>query len=102
MLDARASYLSRRRLCRDQGAGGGNYENQNDGGDQTICCDGSVRLMIQHAPASLVGAEVSNFARPYAVDPDRPSARKLPLFSASPPPPAASSAKDAMSGACRD
>jgi hypothetical protein len=68
MLDARASYLSRRRLCRDQGAGGGNYENQNDGGDQTICCDGSVRLMIQHAPASLVGAEVSNFARPYAVE----------------------------------
>jgi hypothetical protein len=59
--------------------------------------------MIQHAPASLVGAEVGNFVRLLCGgDPDRPSARKLPFFSASPPLPAASSAKDAMSGACRD
>jgi hypothetical protein len=59
--------------------------------------------MIQHAAASFVGAEVGNFVRLYAVEtPDRPSARKLPFFSASPPLPAASSAKDAMSGARRD
>jgi hypothetical protein len=89
---------ARRGLCGDQGVDGRNYENQNDGSDQTICCGGSVRLMIQHAPASLVGAEVGNFVRPLCGgDPDRPSARKLPFFSASPPLPAALSGYDEWS-----